>query len=241
MSAWIFWLSAAGVVYAYAGYPLLVWLLAEPLPGVPAEAGVGDGELPDVTSSCRCTTNAATIVEPSWRTPGPLIYPASAWKAVFVSDGSTDGTAEIIEAAQDERIELYILSERGGKAGALNAGLARRADAHRRLLGRVHHAGARLPSAPSSGPSRCLTSAACRARIGSRAAAAKGSTGSYEMFLRRQESRLIRLSVPAARSTRSGVSCAARSCRMSPRTSCRCCAPSRADSGPSANPGRSAS
>ena len=27
-SAWIFWVSAAGVIYAYAGYPLLVWLLS---------------------------------------------------------------------------------------------------------------------------------------------------------------------------------------------------------------------
>jgi len=188
MSAWIFWVSAAGVIYAYAGYPLLVWLLANRFPEDPAEAGPLDGELPDVTIVVPVHNERGTIVEKLANTRA-LDYPRTRLAVLFVSDGSTDGTAEIIEAAQDNLIRLIVLAERGGKAGALNAGLA----------------AARTPIVVFSDASIMLEPDAIRAivrpfqvpdigcvsgedRIAG--GGGEGLYGRYEMFLRRQESRL---------------------------------------------------
>jgi poly-beta-1,6-N-acetyl-D-glucosamine synthase len=120
MMEWLFWLSAAGVVYAYLGYPLLVWWLARRRPAAPAARL--DETLPDVTVIVPVHNERATI-DAKLANTRALRYPAKL-TALFVSDGSTDGTAEIIESGQDDRIRLIVLPNRGGKAGALNAGLA---------------------------------------------------------------------------------------------------------------------
>jgi cellulose synthase/poly-beta-1,6-N-acetylglucosamine synthase-like glycosyltransferase len=58
-----------------------------------------------------------------------LDYPADRLQIVFVSDGSTDGTDDVLRRVEDPRLEVVSLPVRGGKARALNAGVARaRAD-----------------------------------------------------------------------------------------------------------------
>jgi cellulose synthase/poly-beta-1,6-N-acetylglucosamine synthase-like glycosyltransferase len=58
--------------------------------------------------------------------PGKLInlrelaYPADKLEVVFVSDGSTDRTNEILRAAEGPNFRVLTLQERGGKADALN-------------------------------------------------------------------------------------------------------------------------
>ncbi|MBB5788436.1 glycosyltransferase [Jiangella mangrovi] len=46
------------------------------------------------------------------------------WQLIVVDDGSTDGTAEAVEALDDERIELIRREQAGGVSAARNAGLA---------------------------------------------------------------------------------------------------------------------
>jgi cellulose synthase/poly-beta-1,6-N-acetylglucosamine synthase-like glycosyltransferase len=183
----VFWLSAAGVVYAYAGYPLVVGLLAR---GRGAVTGpmLADADLPAVTLLVPVHNERAAI-EAKLANTRALSYPVSALKAVFISDGSTDGTAEIIAAGQDERIELYVLPERGGKAGALNAGLARTetplvvfSDASIMLEPDSIRAIVRPFGVPDIG---CVSG---EDRIAG--GDGEGLYGKYEMFLRRQESRL---------------------------------------------------
>ncbi len=43
---------------------------------------------------------------------------------IVVSDGSNDGTAEILGEVNDPRVKTIILPEQGGKAAALNHGIA---------------------------------------------------------------------------------------------------------------------
>jgi cellulose synthase/poly-beta-1,6-N-acetylglucosamine synthase-like glycosyltransferase len=62
--------------------------------------------------------------------PGKLInlrelaYPADKLEVVFVSDGSTDRTNQILHSAEGPRFRVLILPERGGKANALNHAVA---------------------------------------------------------------------------------------------------------------------
>lgn len=51
-------------------------------------------------------------------------YPLEKMEVIFVSDGSTDGTNAILRRAYDEAVRTVFLPERGGKANALNLGVA---------------------------------------------------------------------------------------------------------------------
>jgi len=50
-------------------------------------------------------------------------YPRDRLEVIFVSDGSTDGTNEILEAAREGDVRVVILPARSGKASALNRGV----------------------------------------------------------------------------------------------------------------------
>jgi biofilm PGA synthesis N-glycosyltransferase PgaC len=52
-------------------------------------------------------------------------YPPEKLEVIFVSDGSTDRTNEILAGLADARIRMVLLPERMGKASALNHGVAR--------------------------------------------------------------------------------------------------------------------
>ena len=54
-----------------------------------------------------------------------LDYPRDRLQVIFVSDGSTDRTNDILRAASDAGIETIFLPERGGKPNALNQAVAR--------------------------------------------------------------------------------------------------------------------
>ena len=54
-----------------------------------------------------------------------LDYPAGKLEVIFISDGSTDGTNEILSSAPDVNLRTLILPARGGKANALNEGVTR--------------------------------------------------------------------------------------------------------------------
>jgi cellulose synthase/poly-beta-1,6-N-acetylglucosamine synthase-like glycosyltransferase len=51
-------------------------------------------------------------------------YARDRLEVIFVSDGSTDGTNDILEKVPDGRVRLVVLPSRGGKSSALNRGVA---------------------------------------------------------------------------------------------------------------------
>src|ERR1700752_1768821 len=118
---WIFWISGAMVIYAYAGYPLLLRLLASG--GDAAPRPVDDDALPTVTMLVPAHNELANIGAKLAKTKA-LEYPAGRLEVIFISDGSTDGTTEAVRAALDDRTSVLEITTRGGKAGALNPGLA---------------------------------------------------------------------------------------------------------------------
>jgi cellulose synthase/poly-beta-1,6-N-acetylglucosamine synthase-like glycosyltransferase len=123
MSAWIFWLSVAGVVYAYAGYPLVLSLWARLRARDPAVVPIPRESLPGV-SVIVPVHNEREVIDAKLANTNELRYPDGLLEVLFVSDGSTDGTAEAIAGSVNHRIRLIELTSRGGKASGLNAGLA---------------------------------------------------------------------------------------------------------------------
>jgi cellulose synthase/poly-beta-1,6-N-acetylglucosamine synthase-like glycosyltransferase len=112
-----FWVAVALLVYAHAGYPFVLWLLARRR-GEPSPA---PGELPRVSLIVAAHDEEASIVR--WvRSTLALDYPRDRLEVVVVSDGSTDRTVEwATKAGADVVLEV----PRGGKVAALNAAVER--------------------------------------------------------------------------------------------------------------------
>lgn len=116
-----FWIAALGVVYPYFGYPLVLAVIGRfrRRPLVPA---LQPEELPSVTMVIPVHNEERRIANKLVNTAA-LSYPANQLQILFVSDGSTDRTPEMIHAAALAHAALIELPHRHGKAAALNAGL----------------------------------------------------------------------------------------------------------------------
>ncbi len=121
VAAVAFWLGAAGVLYPYVGYPLILSLWARIRPR-PDGRGL-DGELPTISMIVPVHNEAARL-ERKIENTERLHYPADRLEVIFVSDGSTDGTVDLLARRMNAQMRLIELPARGGKAAGLNAGLA---------------------------------------------------------------------------------------------------------------------
>ncbi|MDP2326245.1 MAG: glycosyltransferase family 2 protein [Gammaproteobacteria bacterium] len=117
----VFWVSACVVVYVYAGYPLVLWLLGSLGFGRPVRRAAIE---PPVTLVVSAYNEAAVIAE-KVRNSLELDYPADRLHILVVSDASSDGTDAEVQSCQDPRVELLRMSDRGGKTAGLNAAVRR--------------------------------------------------------------------------------------------------------------------
>ena len=186
MVEWVFWSSAAAVAYAYAGYPLVLWALGR-WRGL-RRVAAGSGPLPSV-SLVVPVHNERAVIDAKLENTRALRYPAGGLEVLFISDGSTDGTAERIRAQAETGVGLIVLSNRGGKAAALNAGL----EAARHEI--VVFSDASIMLAPEA--LEAIVAPFQDPQIGCvsgedwiPAGGGEGLYGRYELFLRRQESEL---------------------------------------------------
>jgi poly-beta-1,6-N-acetyl-D-glucosamine synthase len=110
--------SIAVLGYTYLVYPLLlaVWARYGKIPVHKAEA------TPSVTVVIAVWNEALRIKD---RLADCLAqdYPEQCLNIVVVSDGSTDGSAEVVKSIGSSRIKLLALEKRMGKAVALNHGM----------------------------------------------------------------------------------------------------------------------
>jgi cellulose synthase/poly-beta-1,6-N-acetylglucosamine synthase-like glycosyltransferase len=131
----VFWVSLLLVAHTYLLYPVFL-LIASTLVQMRrdwrylssrrdrrpiAEASAG---LPAVTLVI-AAHNEESRLRDKLANLQQLDYPHDQLQVVFVSDGSTDATEEILRGIVDPRIETIILPVRGGKSSALNHGVAR--------------------------------------------------------------------------------------------------------------------
>ena len=116
---WIFWLAAALVAYTYVGYAgwLRLRMLWRSRP-------VMRGAITPPVSVVMVVRNEEKTVESKLRNLLSLDYPADQLQIVVVSDGSSDGTEQILQDyARDARIHAVLNQLPQGKASGLNDAL----------------------------------------------------------------------------------------------------------------------
>jgi poly-beta-1,6-N-acetyl-D-glucosamine synthase len=114
----LFWVSIALIVYAYAGYPLLLllWPFKKKTLCAPVEPSI---------SVLIAVRNEARVIEKKIRHLQTLDYPAALRQLIVVSDGSTDDTVPALQAlASGSAIQVIHYGEPRGKAYALNLAAA---------------------------------------------------------------------------------------------------------------------
>ena len=114
----VFGLSVLIVFYTYAGYGILLWLMVkikESVRGKP-EKYVAK-ELPDVTLLVSAY-NEKDCVEAKVKNSQALEYPTDKLHLVWVTDGSDDGTPDLLRQYPD--VVVHHRPERAGKISAMN-------------------------------------------------------------------------------------------------------------------------
>jgi cellulose synthase/poly-beta-1,6-N-acetylglucosamine synthase-like glycosyltransferase len=116
----VFWISAGVVLYAYVGYPILVWILQwlfpRPVRKKPIEPSV---------SLVVAAYNEARVIERKIGNALELDYPAQRLEIIIASDGSDDATAELARGAAahleaGDRVRVLAYPVNRGKLAVLN-------------------------------------------------------------------------------------------------------------------------
>jgi cellulose synthase/poly-beta-1,6-N-acetylglucosamine synthase-like glycosyltransferase len=115
----VFWLSIIGILYTYVGYPSVIWMIAWLRPRPWTVKAIS----PSV-SIVLAVYDGAALLPRKIKHLLRLDYP-NIKEIIIVSDGSTDGTAELLVSQSHPRLTTIILNEHAGKAVAVNAGVAR--------------------------------------------------------------------------------------------------------------------
>ncbi len=115
---WVFWLSFLLIGYSYVGYPLWIALRARL-----RHRPVRRSEIVPAISVVIAAHNEAAILPAKLANLEQLDYPGEKLEILVVSDGSTDGTEQILQSGSRQGIRLISLPQRLGKAAALNCGI----------------------------------------------------------------------------------------------------------------------
>jgi cellulose synthase/poly-beta-1,6-N-acetylglucosamine synthase-like glycosyltransferase len=111
-------MSIIGILYTYFVYPFVVWMLAllRPRPW-------RVGPITPSVSVVLAVHNGAALLPRKLQDLLALDY-SNIKEIIVVSDGSTDGTAELLASQTHPLLTTIILEKHGGKAVAVNAGVA---------------------------------------------------------------------------------------------------------------------
>jgi biofilm PGA synthesis N-glycosyltransferase PgaC len=115
---WAFWVAVATVFYAYVGYPVFL-CFRQMWKTVP----VRSSPIEPLISVVLVVHNEQDKISAKLENLAALNYPKQKMEIVVVSDGSTDGTNQILGARRRERLKVIFTSRHDGKAAALNQGI----------------------------------------------------------------------------------------------------------------------
>ena len=118
----IFWSLLFVVFYAYLGYGILLYAIVKirRILGLGSKMGANTDFEPDVTLFI-AAYNEKDFVAEKIKNSRELDYPANKLHMVWVTDGSDDGTPDLLW--QYEGVEVHHLPQRSGKIGAMNRGM----------------------------------------------------------------------------------------------------------------------
>lgn len=111
----IFYLSGVAIFYVYVGYPFIAAIL-----GMILNKKVKKKTISPQVTVLIAAYNEREVIEATIRNKLGQQYPEDRLEIIVVSDGSTDGTDEIVHAITDSRVRLLRQEPRNGKTSALN-------------------------------------------------------------------------------------------------------------------------
>ena len=120
----IVWICFAAVVFAYLGYPLLIYIVSRVFGRNQSRPEIDDAQLP-VISLLIAAHNEELDIEARILNALALDYPAGKLEIVIASDGSTDATNEIVRRYADRGVQLFAYEKNRGKATVLNESVPR--------------------------------------------------------------------------------------------------------------------
>ncbi|HEV7178123.1 MAG TPA: glycosyltransferase family 2 protein [Solirubrobacteraceae bacterium] len=117
----VFWISAGLVLYAHAGYFLLLWVVDRVRPARPAVREAQPDELPSVSVIVAAYAEAEVIAA-RLENLRAIDYPPALLEVIVACDGSPDDTAQ---RARDAGADVVLELPRGGKIRAQDAAVKR--------------------------------------------------------------------------------------------------------------------
>jgi cellulose synthase/poly-beta-1,6-N-acetylglucosamine synthase-like glycosyltransferase len=111
----VFWVSAAALLYTYAGYPLLVWIYSRLRP-----KRVRRNDIEPTVSFVITAYNEEKDLARKLKNTLALDYPKEKLEIIVSSDGSTDRTDEIVREFTGQGVKLLRVEGRLGKTVAQN-------------------------------------------------------------------------------------------------------------------------
>jgi cellulose synthase/poly-beta-1,6-N-acetylglucosamine synthase-like glycosyltransferase len=112
----IFWLSVGTLLYAYLGYPLLLWALSR-FRSRPVRKGVYEPTVSVIITAYNEERDLAAKLENTLA----IDYPKEKLEIIVASDCSTDRTDDIARSFAPQGVRLHRQAERLGKTAAQNA------------------------------------------------------------------------------------------------------------------------
>jgi len=128
MAAVVFWCAALALVHTYFLYPIILFLVegaaqvywnVRYMNGGQDRRALRGAERPPKVSLVVAAYNEASCITQKLSNSLSLDYPAERFEVLIGSDGSTDGTNEMVQACGDPRVRLSA-APRAGKTTVLN-------------------------------------------------------------------------------------------------------------------------
>ena len=118
----IFWILLFVVFYTYVGYGILLFVVIKirRILGLAKDQLNNSGYEPNVTLFIAAYNERDFIAE-KIKNSNELDYPANKLHMVWVTDGSDDGTPDLLK--EYKGVEVHHLEQRSGKIGAMNRGM----------------------------------------------------------------------------------------------------------------------
>lgn len=121
--SFLFWLLIFIVFYAYLGYGILLFVLVQlKRLFIGNNKNIDENYEPEVTLFV-AAYNEKDYVDAKVENSFSLEYNPKKVRQVWVTDGSNDGTPDILKKYSDKGVEVYHEDARGGKIGAMNRGM----------------------------------------------------------------------------------------------------------------------
>lgn len=116
----LFWFSLAVTLYAYIGYPLILFILSSLLRKSPKEEPSGQKIFLPTVTLIISAYNEEKVIEDKIRNSLNLLYPKELIEIIVASDGSTDDTVAIVNKYASQGVVLRHFDGRIGKSACLN-------------------------------------------------------------------------------------------------------------------------